>query len=589
MPWFARLHSFFRRYHRAFGWGTIVVAVLAAVVLGSIGFQKNFHATGDTRQYSTTTLVFMSLQMLLLDKGDVPDPVGWELETARFLAVLALSGTLLKTAAILFRQQLDRFCLRLLRGHVVICGLDEKGSQLARDLLSQGMQIVVIEKNNEHRRLPETYDAGAFVIAGDAMQPVLLKRAGVERAARVFVTAGEDATNVRIAAAAGEVCRDSRRSGARPTIHVHCTDHRLFSLLERQSGEANSRSAEFRRFDVELNHARILFEEHPLDRVPIAADSPLTVQLILLGATRESECLLLQLARLGHYANRKKPRVLVVTPDAESHEQRFRFRFPRIDQCCHVEFHSRELDYAATMKDLTQWIADPDLLTTIVICPPNENQALPVGLGLPPEVAERGIPVFVQFAQQEESARLCVGEGRQLQLRPVGSLKGGSAEMVIQNDLDQLAQLIHQRYVEKRTAEGHSPAKFPAMRPWDELPESYREANRHQADHISVKLRAVRCQAIPEADRDGAEPAVWTEEEIEILAQMEHERWAANRWLEGWRQGPRDEVRKLNPTLVPWEELDEATRDYDRSAVRQIPALLRLMRRVIVRDTIASE
>jgi hypothetical protein len=119
------------------------------------------------------------------------------------------------------------------------------------------------------------------------------------------------------------------------------------------------------------------------------------------------------------------------------------------------------------------------------------------------------------------------------------------------------------------------------MRPWHELNEGYREANRHQADHIAVKLRATLCEAAPFGDPRPV--AIWSDDEVELLAKMEHRRWNANRWLEGWSVGPRDDANKRHPNLVEWQDLDDETRDYDRKAVRQIPELLELLGLKVVR------
>lgn len=44
----------------------------------------------------------------------------------------------------------------------------------------------------------------------------------------------------------------------------------------------------------------------------------------------------------------------------------------------------------------------------------------------------------------------------------------------------------------------------------------------------------------------------------------EHERWMRERLEGGWRYGPvRDEQRKLNPTLVPFDELPAAEKAKD--------------------------
>ncbi len=56
---------------------------------------------------------------------------------------------------------------------------------------------------------------------------------------------------------------------------------------------------------------------------------------------------------------------------------------------------------------------------------------------------------------------------------------------------------------------------------------------------------------------------------------MEHERWCRERTNAGWTLGPeRDDKLKKSPYLVPWEELSEKVKDYDRNAVSKIPEIL---------------
>ena len=50
----------------------------------------------------------------------------------------------------------------------------------------------------------------------------------------------------------------------------------------------------------------------------------------------------------------------------------------------------------------------------------------------------------------------------------------------------------------------------------------------------------------------------------ELLAKNTHDVYVQGRLSEGWRLGPRDDVAKTNPTLIPYEELSEAEKEYDR-------------------------
>lgn len=58
------------------------------------------------------------------------------------------------------------------------------------------------------------------------------------------------------------------------------------------------------------------------------------------------------------------------------------------------------------------------------------------------------------------------------------------------------------------------------------------------------------------------------EELIEVLAQNNHDHWARQRIREGWRYGlTRDDGRKEHPDLIPYDELPEAEKEYDRNTV----------------------
>ena len=62
----------------------------------------------------------------------------------------------------------------------------------------------------------------------------------------------------------------------------------------------------------------------------------------------------------------------------------------------------------------------------------------------------------------------------------------------------------------------------------------------------------------------------------EMLAKNVHENWAKLRIAEGWHYGPhRDDQQKEHPNLVPYEQLPESERQYDRqTAMESIKALL---------------
>jgi len=61
----------------------------------------------------------------------------------------------------------------------------------------------------------------------------------------------------------------------------------------------------------------------------------------------------------------------------------------------------------------------------------------------------------------------------------------------------------------------------------------------------------------------------------EDLAKNTHEVWAAQRVAEGWRYGPhRDEGRREHPGLVPYEDLPDSEKQYDRSTALETLRLI---------------
>jgi hypothetical protein len=59
-----------------------------------------------------------------------------------------------------------------------------------------------------------------------------------------------------------------------------------------------------------------------------------------------------------------------------------------------------------------------------------------------------------------------------------------------------------------------------------------------------------------------------------VLAELEHGRFTAERLLSGWTGGIRDPARFMSPYLLPWPEVDEQAREWDRDVVADLPDVL---------------
>src|SRR5947209_2705236 len=70
-------------------------------------------------------------------------------------------------------------------------------------------------------------------------------------------------------------------------------------------------------------------------------------------------------------------------------------------------------------------------------------------------------------------------------------------------------------------------------------------------------------------DTSGVELEAAIRELLELLARNTHEVWARQRLTDGWRYGPqRDDAHRRHPGLVPYDDLPEDEKEYDRNTAR---------------------
>jgi len=145
---------------------------------------------------------------------------------------------------------------------------------------------------------------------------------------------------------------------------------------------------------------------------------------------------------------------------------------------------------------------------------------------------------------------------------------------------EKMARALHDNYLrEQQKKTDPKPANHQSMQEWNKLDEDSRDSNRQLAYDIPIKLLRIKCDyRKPDPNRciksnfDG-----FTDEEMEILAEMEHQRWMQERMAKGWTYGtPRNNDEKIHDCILPWIKLSEDIKGYDRDAVRAIPEILKI-------------
>ncbi len=564
-------------------WGLTAVAF----VLGLVGFAR----MQAVPPLSALDVLYCSLQLFILEVSP-EGPLNWQIEVARLLApgVLLYTGT--QALIVLFRKQLTQLRLCFARGHVVVCGLGRTGFKVASDLLRRGEKVVIIEEDIENDWIGMSEELGATVLMGDATDVQMLCRARVDHARLLVAVCGNDGINVEIAIRAYELKRESP-PGTGPVMecHVHIVESDLRALFKEHHVFTDT-GDRFRvvLFNIYDSSARLLLRRYPLDRERIGPDDPRTVHLLVIGFGLMGESLVLQAARNSHFANGRRLRVSVVDHDSTQPKRCFLRRHPNMAAVCDVTFLSREADDTGTLAEIATLCAEADTLPTVAICFDDDTRGLSLALALLPNLKALRVPVLLRMTTDGGLTTLLDADIAASSLAglvkpfPVIGLSTES-EVLVHREMDAGAIAIHEDYVTKRRREQHD-ARDPALRPWDSLDEDLKDSCRQQADHIEVKLRAIGFTSATVATT----PTVtsFTPAEVEILARMEHTRWNAERFLAGWSHAPgkKSIENKTSPWLVGWDALPEEIREYDREAVRNIPHLVQMSGRCLVRGEV---
>ena len=153
--------------------------------------------------------------------------------------------------------------------------------------------------------------------------------------------------------------------------------------------------------------------------------------------------------------------------------------------------------------------------------------------------------------------------------------------------IDVIVAAKYETYKERRRSDG-----FDVIERYTDQPRDFQRSNYAQAEHIPVKVRALGYLLIGQDESsfyEGSyeEVTSFTDEQVEFLAELEHERWMKERISMGWilDRTLKDRVpeRKATPHLVPYGELSERMKEYDRDTARKLIPLVKSAGLMVVR------
>ena len=574
-------------------WWIILLAAVLGLVCGTLGVHQ--YERQHAENVSWVSSLYHASQMFILHTPHFEHGTNGLLEVGRWSAAIAFGLTAFLALYSVCATEWRHLLLPFTRNHVVICGLGRRGMNLARSCRAQGKRVVAIEKAPTEDVSRECARLRITLLPGNSAESSRLKAAGATHADQLIAVGGDDSGNVETALQLQALFKQEPRSSATPLeCSVHLSDADLRNACQNANLFRDQRRFGLvtRFIDTFAYATRDLLvrdDQLPLDQGGIAENDPRQVHLVILGFGRMGRAVALRAALLGHFANRKRLKITVIDRAAECHEAQLLFRYPSFRMACDIEFKSLEVESPDARSLLERWASDELLASSVALCFDNDVQAMDVALRVAPGLRQHGIPFAVRLSANAGFAALLPllnqsspSSAHAARCRICGF--GMLDDLRLINALDdpvgnRLALTIHNGHVEEAIRQPGRDRAEPSLRDWDELDDDIKDSNLQQADHIDIKLRAIGCERAPQEDARAEFTDL--EQHVETLAEMEHSRWNAERWLAGWQLGPKSDGPKRSPYLVSWKDLkdlskdDDAIRNYDRQAVRKIPALLR--------------
>jgi len=561
------------RSYIAYVLGVVAVVVLTSATgfyFAEIGTNQNVDGFGDAVWWAIVTVTTIGY-------GDIYPVTVLGRIVGGFL-IFAGIGTLslvtAATAAYLIQiGGLDALRARRISDHVVICGLGNVGLLFAQAFSREGYRVLAVEKAEDSPHVIAARESGAAVIIGDAARVEVLERARLRFAKHIVIVAGDDANNVEIAAQARAL---ASQAGRILSCSTQIQNPELwYALRSWDVGTGDGVRLEF--FNVtELAARALLAKFSPFTSEQRERNVP--PHVLIVGSGALSQHVIRHMVRQWQdLEGESRPALPITLVDAatESVHRDLHHRHPELKTLAQFSEHS--IDLRSTEFERGSFLFDDAgrcVITHAYVCVEEEGLALSAALLLLNHLRRFNVPVVVRMNREAGLASLLRavgprGEPGAAQLRVFSLLEQASRpEFVLRGTNELLARALHQDYL-VQASKDHNAAAVP----WDDLPLELKESNRTQADHIATKLEAVGCHIVPltalESDSFSFSP-----QEVEQLAEMEHERWLSERRQQGWTIGERDPAKKTNPNLVSWAQLDEGAREMNRNSVRRLPFFL---------------
>lgn len=273
------------------------------------------------------------------------------------------------------------------------------------------------------------------------------------------------------------------------------------------------------------------------------------------------------------------PHITIVDPLAKIRESALRIAIPEFNKTC--VFTALEGGFDVDLEPPPLLKKGSPEFTCVYICLPSDDVAL-ASLGhLSHWLRANGHNSPKIFVRLRDDNLMVAQVANIIEFGALGNLARESEFLA--DEPDKGARAYHTAYLKQlKLSQGHNPNNVTAV-PWEELAQTYRSANRTAIAHVPAKLASAGIDSsiwlgIRELPKlpEGMSLYMHGDGMKDKLGRLEHERWNAERRLNGWKYGKtKNEALKTHPALVEYDELTEEIQSFDLELVEMIAQMVK--------------
>lgn len=590
----------------------LLFGFLLVLVLGTLAFEAA--RTPGEEGLPILASLYLSLRMFVFEFA-MPGGAADNLALSWLLTILSYAAVIISSSAVIgfFAQRLSaplRLKLQALqhnsshwpsagrgpRKRAVLLGFGKINRAVAQTLTARGYSITAIDERFDEPAQLIARNNLVLLVPGDLSDSASLRRAFMGAADMVIVAAGNDVTNIEVAAAAHKLAPQAN-------VFAHVASPGFSDALRESMDTGFALAEGIRTFSVKEESARNLLRRAHLAREARERGQQ-SVHLVIVGMGDQGEAILIEALQSAMAIDLGPPHITLIDKNAATLEIGFKARRPGLYERSLPTEARPCISFLPTDIETVDF-ADEDWpgsvpVTAYVFCCGEDATNLAAGLRLEHSMnlgRRAPAPIFLTVW----------GAGIDLELHdnrdPLGHcVLFGAVEPTIagaaflKGDPDLLASRLHDAY-ERQRCGAAGPDEKP--RPWSGMPQTMKEANRRAVRHAHVKLidmdlhwrgmgaadlptiaadiaptlNTVRSDIDSPAILDGRLKASLPERLMAELAETEHRRWLVDRALDGWRcsqDGTRDNAARTHPNILPFRNLRPDDQHYDTVLVRAL-------------------